>query len=76
MHRFLAELPVRPRSFRLPVPVPFFLINPVVSLFRAFRLLPASTADQLKTFLFKDDAYLARLSRLPEFEFAAKGSRP
>ncbi|MEM7502623.1 MAG: NAD-dependent epimerase/dehydratase family protein [Pseudomonadota bacterium] len=75
MHRFLAELPVRARSFRLPVPVPFFLINPVVSLFRTIRLLSAATADQLKTFLFKDDAYLARLSRLPDVDFAARRSR-
>lgn len=72
MHEFLASLPVRERAFRLPVPVPFALINPVVSLFRAVRLLPSSVADQLKTFLYKDDQYLASLAPLPDFEFSER----
>lgn len=71
MHEFLASLPVRARAFRLPVPVPFALINPIVSLFRAVRLLPASIADQLKTFLYKDDEYLASLEQLPPVEAPA-----
>jgi nucleoside-diphosphate-sugar epimerase len=63
--QFLRRIQALYPRLRVPVPVPFAMINPLVNVLVTLRLMPATIGDKLKTFLNKDDDYLATLKILP-----------
>ena len=62
---FLAELESKYSRVRVPFPVSYKLSIGAIRALRRFGLIPATLGEKLLTFLYKDQAYLAKHHELP-----------